>query len=226
MNQPDGFVCKYCGHVFHSEIRFDKHRCSKMDKHEKLHSLVGRTAHRYFNKWLKEKKRRECTLTTFGTSRFFISFYNFTIWKRKVKIPNIEQYIRLMVIWQFDPTVWTHDQVYTKYIEFIDKMSTVEDHIKNTWKTLKQVSNVVECDVCDVFDHLEPYMILDYIRARKLSPWVLLKIKPFKIKYRELPEQVRMQFNELIRPKFWSELMMTRAEETDIIVKFLEKVGL
>lgn len=224
---PDGFTCSYCGHVFKRERNFEKHQCSEMIRSQQLKSAAGVTAFNCYCKWLQyTKKKAVINKQTFGTSRYFAAFFKFVEWKRQVKIPDVDQFIRLMARYQYDPYMWTHDQVYSRYIEFIDRTSTVDDHILTTYKTIQQVAKAAEVEKADIFSVLELHMVMDYVRARKLSPWVLIKMKSFTTFYSNLNESQRLALMDVIRPKFWGEIIASKPEDTQLIVDFLKRVGL
>ena len=223
---PDGYTCSFCGNIFKRESAFEKHRCKAMERDEQLKSVQGQVAFGLFNKWMRAKKRSAVNKTTFGESKLFNHFFKFASWKNAVKIPDVDKFISMMVIWDFSPSMWTTDQVYTRYIDFLDNYSTVDDHIRYTYDTLKRVSGVAECPLNQVFDVLEAHMVMEYIRARKLSPWVLIKIPGFKRMVATLNEFQKQKLEQFIRPRHWAAKMRECPEETQLIADFIEKVGL
>lgn len=225
-NKPDGFTCLFCGHVFKREHAFIKHQCAQMIRDKQLKSPTGRVAYLYYSKWLHSFKRGTTTMQTFGTSKHFSAFYKFVEWKRKVKIPDVDLYLRLMIRWRLDPNTWMLDKVYSKYIEYIDRTITVEDHLKITFNTILDISKAAEIDKSQVFDVLEPYMVIEYIRARKLSPWVLIKINNFKTFYARLNESDKYALNDVMRPKFWMDYIKEKPEETNLISEFIQMAKL
>lgn len=223
---PDGFTCRFCGKVFKRESNFEKHRCKAMERAEQVRSPQGQAAFSLFNKWMRARKRSAVNIKTFGESKSFNNFYKFAKWKNAVKIPDIDKFINIMVIWDYSPSMWTRDDVYNRFIEFLDITSTVDDHIRYTYETLKRVSQAAECPLNEVFTVLESHMVIDYIRARKLSPWVLIKIPGFRQMVGGLNEFQKQKMEQFVRPRYWAKKIQENPEDTQLIVEFIQTVGL
>ena len=220
---PDGYTCQYCFHVFKREGTFEKHRCDAMEREQQLHSVRGQSAYRIFCKWNTFKRVAQVNKKTFGTSRSFSHFYKFAKWKNDVKIPDIDKFISAMVMWQLPPVMWTRQDVYVKYIDLLDTVSTVDDHLRYTYETLRKVSSVVECELNQAFDYLELHMVIEYIEARKLSPWVIIKIKGFKRFFASLNGFQKQKLETFIRPSYWKTRIKENPQDTEIIEQFIEK---
>jgi len=223
---PDGFTCKHCFHVFKRESSFDKHRCDQMIREEQLHSVRGQVAYTLYGKWLNGKKRAQVNKKSFGTSNSFIHFYKFAKWKNDVKIPDVDKFISAMVMWEIPPVMWTRDDVYVKFIDFLDAVSGVEDHLKYTYQTLRKVSEIVECPISHAFEYLELHMVIEYIQARKLSPWVIIKIKGFKTFFSNLNPFQKQKLEAYIRPSYWKKKLNDNPEDTKMIMQFIEQTQL
>jgi hypothetical protein len=223
---PDGFTCKYCFQVYKRESSFEKHRCDVMMREENLHSVRGQSAYNLFCKWNTLKKRGQVNKKTFGESKSFSHFYKFAKWKNDVKIPDTQKYISAMVMWDIPPVMWTRDDVYAKFIDFLDSVSTVEDHITYTYSTLRKISEVVECPISQAFQHLELHMVIEYIQARKLSPWIILKIKGFRAFFLTLNGFQKQKLEAFIRPTYWANRIKEQPEDTALIEQFIEQAKL
>lgn len=223
---PDGYTCKFCARVFKREVNFEKHKCDSMLRDEQSKSTRGYAAYNLYISWLKCKKRKAVNKKTFATSKLFSHFYKFAHWNNAVKLPDTKKYISAMVMWKFDPVMWCRDDVYSKYIDFIDQTSNVEDHLRYTYNTLAKVAQTVECNLNQTFDYLELYMVLEYIQARKLSPWVLIKIPAFKRFFSKLNSFQKQKLEQFIRPSYWGEYIKQHPNETKLIVEFIEKAKL
>ena len=110
-----------------------------------------------------------------------------------------------MVERKMPPTLWTNDEIYTSYIEFLDHKVPPMEQVSMSIQTLLAYADKREIDIADVFEHLEPMDIIHMVRVRKLSPWLLLFSKKFKQMFKErlTPEQ-KIILETLIRPDFWA----------------------
>lgn len=216
---PDGYTCEYCGKVLKRESSFLKHRCKEMIRAEELRSPRGQAAYRFYTYWLNTKKRGKHNIKTFGQSKFFSAFYKFVSWSKKVKIPDREQYIRYMVLKDYHPTMWYTNEVYIEFLDWIDRKWTADDHFKQTYKTLRSISVVAECEVNEALFQLHPNEILIYVKARKLSPWVLLKMDAFKTIYKKLTPEQQLHYEQVIRPRHWGTILKdpNKADDNELI---------
>ena len=192
--QPDGYTCECCGNILKRESNFLKHRCKEMIRAEELKSVKGQAAYELYSYWLSNKKKGKHTLNTFGQSKFFSTFYKFVTWSNKVNVPDKKLYIRFMNLKDYPPTMWTDNLVYAQFLEWIDMKWTAADHFKHTYVTLQKISKVAECDISEAFGMLNPNHVLVYVRARKLSPWVLLKMQSFKEMFITLTKEQQLLF--------------------------------
>jgi hypothetical protein len=102
------------------------------------------------------------------------------------------------------PTLWTNDQMYSLYLEYIDRNTTPTKQANLTMKTLSKIADDLDCDISEVFNVAHPADILERIRSRKLSPWILLRSVKFRAMLERISDEERKLFEQLIRPSYWS----------------------
>jgi hypothetical protein len=71
-------------------------------------------------------------------------------------------------------------------------------------KTLSKIADDLDCDISEVFNVAHPADILERIRSRKLSPWILLRSVKFRAMLERISDEERKLFEQLIRPSYWS----------------------
>lgn len=225
---PKGYTCDFCGTVIKREANFLKHRCKEMIRHEQLQSPKGNSAYRFYSYWLSKKARGRHNITTFGQSKYFNAFYKFVTWSKKVRIPDREQYIRYMVMKDYPPSMWTENDVYVEFLDWIDRKWSADDHFRYTYMTLRKIAEVAECDISEALLQLHPNEVLVYVKARKLSPWVLLKMNSFKQLFKNLTAEQRVHFEQVIRPIHWSKILKdpSKEHENQLIHEAVKEVGL
>lgn len=199
------FVCKYCHRTFVNEDRYLQHECKQMKREAEFKSPVGQAAWHYYQLWMRALNRMPPPGASFVTSKYFRTFINFTNFVRRVDLPNSDRFIKFMVEKQFSPTMWMSDDVYSMYIEYLDRKMSPIDQAKLSIDTLLNIADIRDVDVSGLFDVLDPSEVMHLIRVRKLSPWLLLhsnKFKQFFI-HKTNPEQKTIMEN-LIRPSYWA----------------------
>lgn len=222
--------CTYCGKVFQRINAFHDHNCEKKKKYEAVtNTIQGKRSHLLFQLWMRlhtKLPNSVIEVQQYIDSKYCTTFLNFVEWSKNINLPDVEKYIRIMVKWKFPPNMWTRDDVYVKYIDFIDRTSTVDDHIRNTFNTLKKIATAAECEISEAINYLEIDQILVLVRARKLSPWVLLKTNGFKKLYAQLTSIQKTRVVATIQPAYWQEKFKNFPDQTNDIVEFVNMIGL
>jgi hypothetical protein len=178
-----------------------------MIRSDELKSVVGKNAYSYYSYWISRKNRGSCPIETFGKSRLFNQFYKFANWVSNMNLPDKKLYIRFNILKGFTPDMWTSNEVYVKFIDWIDIKWNAEDHFKYTYLTLRQIAKKEDCELNMAILNIPPNQILTLVRCRKLSPWVLLKMKSFRQVLINLSQEQKIHFQETIRPSHWSKII-------------------
>lgn len=198
------FDCDFCGKSFVSEERFLKHRCKQMIREEEFRTPIGQAAWLYYQKWMKAHHRQVPKSTSFLHSKFYSSFIRFANFVKRVSMPDVDAFINLMVNRDIHPSIWNTDDAYALYLEYLDRRGDPTKHAEITINTLFDIAEAAECEVCEVFDVLSPPEVIQLLRERRLSPWVLLNSKKFVQFFvsRVSPEE-RIIMESIIRPDYW-----------------------
>ena len=200
------FECRFCGMRFKQEARYMSHRCTAMKRDEQIKTPLGQTAWSYYQKWMKTQRRAVPSIETFLTSKFYTTFIKFAEFAQKVGLPDVDTFIWYMTEKKIPPVIWVNNEIYTTYIEFIDKKSNPYKEAKRTIDNLFKLADDLQCEVKELFDHLAPNDIIQMLHRRQLSPWILLhssKFKQFLIHKTTKDERIVME--TIIRPDYWAE---------------------
>lgn len=199
------FTCKHCHTVFVREDRYLVHKCKTMKRLEEFQTPDGQAAWQYYQLWLRKQKRQSPAPTSFLSSKYYRTFINFSKFAKAVDLPKIDKFVWLMVEKKYPPTIWTNDEVYSSYLEFLDHKTTPLEQVKLSIETLLAHADKHEIDISQVFDKLLPNEVIHMVRTRQLSPWLLLFSNSFKKMFKErvTPEQAII-LETLIRPDFWA----------------------
>lgn len=225
--KKDRYRCKFCEATFVQEQRYIKHRCKQMLRDEEFRTLLGQAAWSHYQKWMKAYRRLVPAPSTFLSSKYYQSFIRFAKHVQALHIPDVDSFIYLMKERDISPTIWTNDQVYTIYLEYLDRRASPEEQAKITITTLFKIADAAECDVGNVFGVLEPNEVISLLQERRLSPWLLLYSSKFKdmLLNKTSPEQ-RIIMETIIRPQYWVKKFEKHPEGVKLMKKYVEELGI
>lgn len=173
--------CTFCGHDFVLETMFMKHNCKEKQRHEQLRSPIGQAAYQYYAEWMRLKKHSVPPIETFAESKFYSTFIKFAQHVTKVHIPNVKQFIRLMV--ENDnvaPGLWCRDNVYSMYLKAYDAAVSPLDQFMASLQLLEELALELKVGLGEVYPAIGVDTLEDLIKKRKLSHWFLLASAKFR----------------------------------------------
>lgn len=222
------YTCAYCGKPFKIEKWFLRHKCKEMLREENFKSTTGQAAWGHYKYWMKLKyKSIPPDPNTFIKSKFFNSFYKFTVFSQKSHLPDIKLYIKLMVAYKIDPVNWNKDAAYRKYLDHVAYKLSPRELIKISVKTLLDEAIKADVDVSTVFDILTPSEVIQLLYQRRLFPWLLLHSKKFTEFYKTratTEQQINMQ--ALINPDIWAKKFKKFPQDVKIVKEYINELGL
>lgn len=221
------YKCNFCGKGFVNERRFLNHKCKEMARDEEFRTLRGQTAWDYYKKWMQVQRKLVTKADSFLHSRYYKSFIRFVDFTKKVKLPSIDTFIEIMVEYDISPTIWTSDAVYDKYLSVIDTLTNPLDNVQVSINTLLKIADAAECDVSEVFDCITPSEVIQMVRERRLSPWILLnstKFKTFLIS--KTTTEQRAIFEGIMSPSHWKVQFTSRPKTLQQVKKYVSAMGL
>jgi len=157
-----------------------KHECPQMKRAKDINTIEGMAAYAIYSNWMKLQKRKVPTIETFSTSRYFTSFVRFFHHAKRLNLPSTDSFVKLMVQNTISPMLWSRDEFYSMYLEWIDRKQDPIDQAAITVETIYKIAEAAELPVNKIFSVLEPNEVVHLIRQRQLSPWLLLCSKTFK----------------------------------------------
>jgi len=198
------YRCTYCEKTFVYETSFLKHKCEMMLRQDEIKTPLGQAAWLYYQKWMKLHKKSVTHIEQFVKSkRYFRTFIKFAEFSEKVHLADMDAFIRMTRDRKYPPTIWTTDEVYLQYLEYLDHTSSPIELAEKTLIFIKQIAQVLECTPEEAFNQLQPGDVMQFIRDRRFTPWILLRSKKFKEYLLSLDQDERNQFTNLMKPKYW-----------------------
>lgn len=219
------FRCEYCGQTYVKEVAFLKHKCEQMDRAQIFDTPIGQSAFMIYQQWWKLRKRIPPNADRFKESTQFRAFQRFAEFAKSTKL-NLDVYLNMVIKLDLNPEHWLIDDVYAKYLEYIDKTMTATEQINMCVKYIMKLCDVLDCDTSEVFSNIEVPELLQMVRDRKLSPWILLHSAGFKtwLISQHIDDQHRLQ--ELIRPMYWRMRFQKEPENVANAKKIAKALGI
>jgi hypothetical protein len=222
------FQCSFCRKRFKIEKRFMQHACKEMKRDSELRTPTGQAALLFYQKWMKASRRQVPKPEAFLKSSYYNAFLKFAEFARKVKIPDVDAYIRIMTSGSIAPTMWSLNEAYALYIDWMDRKESPANHAMITVDTLYEMADDLDLpDASEVFTNVDPAVVIQLLRQRRLSPWILLKSQKFRVFFTNVctPED-RMIMESIIRPKYWAEKFTNQPEDVDQMKVYIEALSL
>lgn len=221
------YQCTFCNKRFVREVNFLAHHCRQMVRDDEFRTPLGQAAWSFYQRWMKEHRRIVPRPESFLQSKFYGSFMRFAKFAQKVQLPDPESFIWLMKDKDMPPSIWVNDQVYTAYLEFLDRKATPLARAKTTIDTLFKIADSHDVAVENVFDVLEPTEVIDLLRERRVSPWILLNSTKFTQFFLNVcsPEQ-RIIVESIIRPVYWGKQFKSYPDDLTVMRKMVEELSL
>ena len=164
---------------------------------------------------------------SFLKSKYYQSFFRFAQRVKKLNIPDVNAFIMLMKEKDISPTIWTNDQVYAIYLEYLDRRASPISQAKITIDTLFKISEAAECDVSEIFDILEPNEVITLLRERRFSPWILLFSHKFKhLLIHKASDEQRIIMESIIRPQYWAGKFKKNPNDVELMKKYVDELDI
>lgn len=197
------------------------HRCPAREKIDELRSSVGQTAYAHYSEWMKLKKRSVPPIETFAESRLYNSFINFAEHAAKTNIPNVRQFIKLMVEHNdVSPTLWCRDNIYSLYLEWYDDGYSPEQQVMESVEFVLQLAEDYDCTPSFVFKGVPVDTLVLHIKRRKISPWFLMASSVFRRHLLLCDQQDKDKLERALN----AGAMINRIQKNADLFKFFNKV--
>lgn len=219
------FRCEFCGRVYQREEAFLRHKCDQMERARIFETPIGQSAYFIYQKWWSLRKRIPPGADKFKDSTQFHAMVNFAEFAKRTKL-NVDVYLSVVVRHQLPPEHWLRDDVYVKYLEYIDKTMTGAEQIKMSVDYILKLAEALDCDTGDIFQYLEATEIMQLVRDRKLSPWILLHSKQFKFWLIKQDSDTQLRLQDLIRPVYWKLRFEKEPSTVDQAKKIAKAMGI
>jgi hypothetical protein len=219
--------CEFCAKVLSSERSFETHRetCEVKKKIDTLRTPLGQMAYESYRLWFKLKGRKQPSHEAFIGSRYFTPIIKFSEQARKVKLSDLEMFINLMVRKDWAPSLWRSESAYRLYLDALNK----EDLKTSALRTIQFLDNLAaqkDIQIEEILPALGIREIISLIRAKKISPVILLRSSKFEKMYCELDENDTHALHQVINATYWQDRMSEDPEAIVEITGWLKELGI
>lgn len=219
--------CAFCEHDFVSETVFMKHTCKEKRRYEELRSPAGQAAYAAYSHWMRCQKHSVPSLDSFGASKFFAAFIRFAEFAIKVKLPNVNRFIELMVEnGKVPPQLWCRDGVYSTYLKAYDAAVPPITQFTEGLKVLEDLAVELKVELADIFPAIGVDALEDLIARRKLTFWLLMASAQFRAYLLGLPQLDKERLQNALNSGAVLERLNQEAELFREFVGATKEVGL
>lgn len=220
------YECEFCKTNYSTERGLENHKCDVQARVEMLQTPLGQASFLFYAKWMRASRRSIPTITTFSTSRYYESFLRFAKFNKAVRLPSVDTYITIMVSKDIGPHLWTQDKAYGIYLEHMTLNLDPNTAVKITSDTLEKLAEEYSCEISDVFAACSKLEIIQNIRERRLTPWILLKSKAFRAWLATLSETELNTVQSLIDVGFWTRRFKEHPKVVKLMVMCVAEMGI
>lgn len=227
LGKNGNWFCHYCSKRFTHESTFMKHHCEPKRRAQELASPLGQSAYMLYGDWMTSRKYSKPAPAAFLESKFFRPFIKFAQLIADANIAKPQKYIELMTLRDIQPILWTSNAAYAIYMEYLDKNV---DPLEEVQETIDYLFDICEKEsvpsIGVIAEHLGVQRILQLVRQKRLSPWVLFNADSFKEIISTMDTQQRSVLNTIINATYWSEKFQKNKQVLLDVKHISKEIGL
>lgn len=149
-------------------------------------------------------KRRGCkSEDSFLRSANFPHFVKLIRFARETHVPDLPLYLKIMVASERRPNTWTSDHSYRIFLETMNSKAASIQMIDISAKTIQTLAGKNEMTSPVYVFLMDVNEMLQLVRQRRLSPWVILNSDLFKRKIQAATPEEKEVIARLIDPDYW-----------------------
>lgn len=149
-------------------------------------------------------KRRGCkSEDSFLRSAGFPHFVKLIRFARETHVPDLPLYLKIMVAAERRPNTWINDHSYRIFLETMNSQAASTEMIDISAKTIQALAEKNEMRVPVYVLLMDVGEMLQLIRQRRLSPWVVLNSDLFKRKIQGATPEEKEVIARLIDADYW-----------------------
>jgi hypothetical protein len=220
------YECQFCNKLFKREAAFIKHYCNERRKHDELTNINGQIGFFLYERWVLIRHSRKVDIEDFKASRFFNAFVKFAKYYKSIKgLADIDQFLRLMISKNIQPSNWVTDRVISYYLDVVDTAPPIHK-INETCKYIIKLSEAYDCSTSEIYKHIDFYVMIDFIKMHKLSPWILLHSRKFIVWVRHLDDEQQLIIDAVVDSSKWKHTFSADRQHTILAKRCCEELDI
>ena len=190
------------------------------EKHVKYGMMI-------FQKWwnLTYKSKQSRTYDQFAKSPFYNAFIKFARHLLDINAVEPDQFVTFVLKLGLPIDDWCSDAVYELYLRELNKRESADKALERNFMLMERWAVSEGEDWRDFFKKVAPAQAVHWIKAGRISPWVIYTASTaVELLSRLSPEQ-HMIIESVLDPVFWEKKLAANADDVEAIRAVLEEAG-
>lgn len=222
--------CNFCGRGFARESTLIGHVCEKkrrwMNKDEQYVRLGFQAWNRFYSLTQTFKQGKIRTYEDFIESKFYTAFTKFGRHILNINAIRPEEFIDFVIKTNVRLDDWTKDYIYEIYVRELSKKEPADIAVERNILLMQQWSLETGEDWTDFFKKVNTQLATSWIRAGRLSPWLLYSVDSSRDLFDRLTEEQLGMLEESLNPPFWKMKLKQNQDDVKFIKKIFRKAGM
>lgn len=222
------FECQFCQRSFRRESTLMAHMCEQkerfLDKDRKHVKLAFKVYQHFYT--ISYRAQKPKTYEDFAKSKYFRAFTKFGKYLLDVNAVNMMAFVDFLIKMQVPLDDWCKESVYQLYLREYTKKETPLAAIERNFLLMQQWELETGEDWRNFFRKVQPTLATMWIRAGRISPWLLYTAQSAQDLFSRMSEEQVNLIRDAIDPKYWEKKLRDEAENIKVICDILEEEGI
>lgn len=173
-----------------------------------------------------QRRRQTRTMDDFIRTANYPHFIRLIKFSKDVNLPDVEYYLKLMLSAKRSPTTWTSDRSYRVFLEKMNASTSAFRSIDISAKELQSLARKLSMSVSGLVDAMTIGDMLQMVRQRRLSPWLILQSSAFSLMIAQADEGMQQTATKIIDPTYWTVIMSQNSDAVLLARKVVKALGI
>ena len=227
LNRPH--TCEFCNKSFGKESTLATHVCEPKRRHLQQNEPHVRRAHQAFQLFHNSLTPRKFVIKTyqeFCASNLYGAFVKFGSWSLENQVQEFSRLVEYLLKNNIKIDRWCDLNIYQQYLHELLDTERSDQALQRSLETISAWSRDTGNEWKTFFETCHPNVIVNWIRAGKLSPWLYYNAtSALAFLEKCTPEQLEL-IQETAPSKKWKIRFMRMREDADTIQECLNAAGI
>lgn len=145
---------------------------------------------------------------------------------KEVNLPDLSLYLKIMITSKRPATTWCHDKSYRIFLQQMNSSVSAIKSIEISARELQNLADKLDLPVRKMIELMQVTEILQLVRQRRLSPWLIFHSKTLKQKFAELDAGMQKTASGVMDPTYWTIVMQQNGKAVILAKKVNELLGI